>query len=194
MFIRKKDYKIKIQDNHSSVTVLAPHGGRIEPGTSEIARTLSDNRFNLYLFEGIRGSGNYKLHIPSTKFVEPQCLRLIRQSEIAVAIHGCTDREWADIYVGGLHPLKVHLLYWLLQKGYRATYDMRFGGVSRKNICNRTRTGRGLQLELTKSFRKKMLRNSAQRKEFTNEIRAVLTQGLPINYRNSWLNSSITRS
>ena len=35
---RNKDYKISARDIGSNITIIAPHGGKIEPGTSDIAR------------------------------------------------------------------------------------------------------------------------------------------------------------
>ena len=32
-----KDYIIRFRTGHSGITIMAPHGGDIEPGTSEIA-------------------------------------------------------------------------------------------------------------------------------------------------------------
>jgi len=52
----------------SAVAVIAPHGGKIEPRTSEIARAIAGEDFNLYLFEGIKKRGNYAaLHITSRR-------------------------------------------------------------------------------------------------------------------------------
>jgi phage replication-related protein YjqB (UPF0714/DUF867 family) len=56
----------------ASTVVVAPHGGGIEPGTSQVAQAIADDNFNLALFEGIKASGNSILHITSTNFDEPQ--------------------------------------------------------------------------------------------------------------------------
>lgn len=167
-----KDYRLVVLDNKSPITILAPHGGGIEPGTSEVARALSDNRFNLYLFEGIKPYGNNKLHVPSTKFNEPQCIDLISRSEIVVTIHGCTDKDGADVYVGGLSVYRLYVLLWLKQNEYNALYDERFGGNSFFNICNRYMPG--VQLELTRSFRNKLLDNTKEMQRFVSGIRLVL--------------------
>jgi len=88
--VRGKDYEIIVSRRPPSrVAVVAPHGGRIEPRTSEIARAIAADEFNLYLFEGIRSSKNYTaLHLTSHFFDEPECLVLIAQSPFVVAIHG----------------------------------------------------------------------------------------------------------
>ena len=48
-----KDYKISISDVGSGISIIAPHGGKIEPGTSDIARKIATERSNYYCFEGI---------------------------------------------------------------------------------------------------------------------------------------------
>jgi phage replication-related protein YjqB (UPF0714/DUF867 family) len=53
------------------VAVIAPHGGGIEPGTSELATAIAGDDFSLYLFEGLKSAGNGELHITSTNFDEP---------------------------------------------------------------------------------------------------------------------------
>jgi len=58
-----RDYRIKISANWHQVLVIAPHGGNIEPYTSEIAQWIAKDDFAWYLFEGIRDKEVRKLHI-----------------------------------------------------------------------------------------------------------------------------------
>ena len=76
---RGRDYRIVVERRPASpVAVIAPHGGGIENGTSELARAIAASDFSLYLFEGLRRSRNYTaLHLTSRCFDEPQCLGLI---------------------------------------------------------------------------------------------------------------------
>ena len=64
---RGRDYEIvALRRECSRVAVIAPHGGRIERRTSDIARDIAAGEFNLYLFEGIRPRDNYRfLHLTS---------------------------------------------------------------------------------------------------------------------------------
>lgn len=55
------------------------HG--IEPGTSEIANELS-RKYSMYLFEGLKLSGNSSLHITSTHFDEPAALEMKRRASV----------------------------------------------------------------------------------------------------------------
>src|SRR5580698_7765372 len=74
--------------NTSSTVVVAPHGGKIEPGTSEIAEAIAGQNLSFYAFEGDKGQNNASLHITSTNFDEPRCLALVARSVRVVAIHG----------------------------------------------------------------------------------------------------------
>jgi len=67
--IRKQE-KIK-------TVIIAPHGGGIEQGTSEIAEKLADKDLSLAMFEGIKRNANRELHITSTNFDEPRCLSIV---------------------------------------------------------------------------------------------------------------------
>src|SRR5262245_9120458 len=95
-------YRIVTCDRDSIVTIVAPHGGKIEPGTSEIANALAAGIYNVYLFEGLR-PGSRELHITSHHFDEPQCVKLVGKSDVVIAIHGrATDDDVETIYLGGL--------------------------------------------------------------------------------------------
>ncbi len=57
-------YEICFRERFSGVAVIAPHGGKIEPGTSEIARGIAGNEHTFYTFRGLRKDGNKRyLHI-----------------------------------------------------------------------------------------------------------------------------------
>ena len=40
------DYKISIHDVGSPITIIAPHGGKIEPRTSDIAKHIAKTNYN----------------------------------------------------------------------------------------------------------------------------------------------------
>ncbi len=67
------------------VSIIAPHGGKIEPGTSQIARSISGDLFNLYCFDGRKPRYNDHLHITSTKFDEPTAIRMASTDSSSVA-------------------------------------------------------------------------------------------------------------
>lgn len=72
------DFRILVRRAMSAFALVAPHGGGIEPGTSEIADGIAALEWSLYAFEGLKPSGNADLHITSTRFDEPMCLELVR--------------------------------------------------------------------------------------------------------------------
>jgi phage replication-related protein YjqB (UPF0714/DUF867 family) len=137
------------------IAVIAPHGGAIERRTGDIARAIAGPQFSYYLFEGIRATENYaRLHLTSRRFDEPQCLALVRDVETVVAIHGCEDLA-GRVYVGGRDDaLAAALTSALGAAGLElAPAGHEFGATDADNICNRGRSGRGVQLELPRAVR-----------------------------------------
>lgn len=155
--VRGRDFEITIQRRtRSPVAVIAPHGGGIEDGTSEIARAIAGDDFNLYLFEGLRPSRNYAaLHLTSHRFDEPECLDLVASCHYVLAVHGC-DGHGDRALLGGLDvELRAELAEVL--EGARISAESeghRFPAVHPTNICNRGARGRGVQLELTHPLRR----------------------------------------
>jgi len=144
---------------HSSVAVLAPHGGGIESGTSEFARAIAGEEFNLYLFEGIRESRNYaELHLTSHRFDEPRCLALVSRCDHVLAVHGCRGDE-RQVLLGGLdQSLKGRIARAIGAVGIEARLTgHRYPAVDPRNICNRGQRGAGVQIEITSSLRLKEL-------------------------------------
>lgn len=155
----------------SNVLVLAPHGGQIEPGTSEIAHAVAGTDFSLYCLEGIKQSCNYEtLHITSHRFDEPQCLELLKDAETVIAIHGCRGSQ-SFVCVGGADT---ELSARIAKALGTASYNVReeghsYPGEDRGNICNKGRTRRGLQLELSMGLRQHLCVQ-----EFAQAVRSVL--------------------
>ncbi len=139
----------------SSVAILAPHGGAIEAGTSQVARAVAGSEFNLYLFEGIRASGNYTaLHLTSHRFDEPRCLALLSACDHVVTTHGCRG-DTPQVLLGGLDTqLKGTICQAIGAAGVETRQvGHRFRAVHPSNICNRGRRGAGVQIELTSALR-----------------------------------------
>src|SRR5580704_3841422 len=79
----------EVRTRYSGATlILAPHGGGIEPGTSELAEAIAGDDHSLYLFEGMKQRNNRDLHITSTNFDERECMTALHRSDRVVAIHG----------------------------------------------------------------------------------------------------------
>ena len=155
------DYAVMERSGSSELTVLAPHGGGIEPGTSEIADVIAGQEHRLYCFLDLKASGNGDLHITSTNFDEPRGVAAAGSAQKILAIHGC-DGDEEIIYLGGLdEALKQRLHLELEQAGFTALEptDPTLGGTSKENICNRNALGMGTQVELTAGLRSKLFAN-----------------------------------
>lgn len=142
----------------SEVFIIAPHGGGIEPGTSELAATIAAEEYSFYCFEGLNKSVNGDLHVTSHRFDDPLALSLAARSAIVVGIHGCKGAN--AILLGGLDARLVdHLMEALVAAGFPArSQGHGFPAVHPQNICNRGSRGAGAQLELTVEFRSTALR------------------------------------
>jgi phage replication-related protein YjqB (UPF0714/DUF867 family) len=150
-----RDYRIRtVERGGSPVLVLAPHGGSIEVGTSELAELVAGSEHSLFLFEGLKLHGsNRDLHITSHRFDHPQCLELSSAHDFSLAIHGC--RGESHIYIGGLDVELTALLGSRLAAASLATSvdGHRYPGRHPLNICNRSARARGAQLEITNDLR-----------------------------------------
>ena len=149
-----RDYRIWASDVGSPITVMAPHGGRIEPRTSYIARAIAGDKFNCYCFEGIRAVNNGRMHITSCNFDEPQALRLIARSQTVITVHACTDRQ-SRVYLGGLDERLIAVIADRL-KARSIAAEMsrsRYPGLNPANICNCGAARKGAQLEVSRGLR-----------------------------------------
>jgi len=158
-----EDLKKKITSNHytiehvytgSHISVIAPHGGCIEEGTTELAKMIAETEYNFYSFVGI-GREETDLHITSHKFNEPTCIKLVEQSHTVISIHGCPGMD-EKIYVGGRDAkLKKKVSKKLSLKGFKVyTEGHIYPGTHPENVCNLGLRKKGLQLEFTQGIRK----------------------------------------
>jgi phage replication-related protein YjqB (UPF0714/DUF867 family) len=149
----------------SGVAVIAPHGGGIEPGTSEIARGIAGVEHSFYSFAGQKQKRNIDLHIASTNFDEPTGVEIAKQSDRVITIHGCGGRK-PVVYLGGLDAnLKNKIRQCLIEAGFKTEVhsDPDLQGISPDNICNRSKNNCGVQLEISYGLRKLMFENVDKR-------------------------------
>ncbi|MGH8533188.1 MAG: poly-gamma-glutamate hydrolase family protein [Gammaproteobacteria bacterium] len=161
--VEGRDYRVHLRLADSPFAVVAPHGGRIERGTLPIAEAIAGNEHTYYCFEGIKPRRNYSLHITSDNFDEPRALAAVRRARTVVTIHGAGGSGCA-VYLGGLDSaLRALLLSALDASGFAAVEDPSptRQGTGKTNICNRGRSGRGVQIELPVGLRKRMFHQSA---------------------------------
>ncbi|MDX8327354.1 poly-gamma-glutamate hydrolase family protein [Agrobacterium tumefaciens] len=148
-------FRIEAEKRNSSICVLAPHGGKIEVGTSELARAVAGNRLSYYLFEGRKPKGNRDLHVTSANFNEPPAVAVVESSDVALAMHGCEGDDEV-IYLGGRHEkLAASIAKALSNRGFSVGTHKNpaLQGIDRSNICNRAKLGMGVQFEITRALR-----------------------------------------
>ncbi len=155
------DYDICVSARQCPVLIMAPHGGAIEPGTSQVARQIAGDDYSLFLFEGKRTGGNWRLHIRSDNYELPQALTMAQKADRLITIHGCKNEDQVTL-VGGLDTrLKQHINEELTMNGFRlnTASGTCLGGMSSKNICNRNRRNIGVQMELSIGQRRQMFKD-----------------------------------
>ena len=176
------DYAVCCLARHSPVTVIAPHGGYIEPHTSDIARVIAAERYNLCSFESMQaGRPHGDLHITSRHFDEPRCMNLVAGSKLVVAVHGCLDQGDPDTtLVGGLDwELRDAIGTALSRAGFGTlTTGHRFPGTHPDNICNRGSRGAGCQLEVPMSLRDRLGGDPALLALFSAAVTSAIEQRL----------------
>ena len=150
-----RDYRVRTSGpSGSDVLIIAPHGGLIEAGTSEIAGLIAAEDYRLFSFEGLNPRGsNRDLHITSHRFDHPECLALASRANVVLSVHGCLGA--ARVHIGGLDTeLADELAGSLRTAGFPIEpASERYPGRHPLNICNRGLRGKGAQLEITYDLR-----------------------------------------
>jgi phage replication-related protein YjqB (UPF0714/DUF867 family) len=161
-----EDFLIRTREGTSGVVVVAPHGGKIEPGTMEIADAVAGVAHSFYAFEGRRSRPSWHLHVTSNNFDEPRALAIVTRHERVLTVHGCKGNHEA-VYLGGLdQDLMEEMGNAFGRHGFWAgpSPSPTLQGKGRRNICNRGSTGRGVQLEITRGLREQMFKDLRRRK------------------------------
>src|SRR3954447_23131195 len=82
------DYRVLVRRAEPAFAVIAPHGGGIEPGTSEVVDAIAGDKHSCYEFEGLKPAGNGVLRIPSPPFHDPMCLTVLGHTAVVLTVHG----------------------------------------------------------------------------------------------------------
>ena len=182
-------------DDVPKTTILAPHGGGIEPGTSELCLAVAGYHpaslpqipaagvtYDYWMFEGLREQRQPRA---------PRHLDRLRRRRGRLAVRGLAQRPGPArlpagppdmssgdqvVLVGGGNTI---LAGYLLEGLRRAGFDARdadphgeLNGDARCNIVNRTLLGMGAQLELSKPLREAMFteHTRSRRKHTTTQL------------------------
>jgi len=169
------DFRICRTIRPAPAAIIAPHGGKIEPGTSEIASAIARDCYSLYCFRGLKRCGNLNLHIKSTNYDEPTCLELLARCDVVVSVHGLRGED-QFVDVGGLDFALRNTICGSLSARFdaRVTKTGRYAGVSRANICNKGRRGAGVQLEITRALRDALSESSENMEAFAGAVRQAI--------------------
>jgi phage replication-related protein YjqB (UPF0714/DUF867 family) len=182
-------------DEAARTTIIAPHGGGIEPGTSELCLAVAGYHpamlpetppagvtYDYWMFEGLRADDNDELHVTSTGCDDEVALSLCGGAVHALALHGFRPDAPDDrlVLVGGADAsLRRSMRTALQEAGEDAGFEAvdagdgsELNGDDPCNIVNRTLLKGGCQLELSLPLREAMFGEftRARRKHTTNDL------------------------
>ncbi|MBS4206725.1 poly-gamma-glutamate hydrolase family protein [Bacillus sp. FJAT-50079] len=182
----ESDYLLSYKVRTSNILFFTPHGGGIEPGCSELTIGSAGENFSYYVFEGHKLSGNHVLHITSTRFDEPNLLKILPLHDYVVSYHGYSDSNKANTKIGGLDDeRKEGCLKALIEANFSAEIvppGEPLNGLHPNNVTNKGISGKGLQLEISTLQRSLMFgintatrRKSTQNEIFRRYVKAILS-------------------
>ncbi len=147
--VRNRDYRIRWCNRRSKITVIAPHGGYIESGTSAIAKAVAGRQYNFFDFQGLRRERVMELHVTATRFRDPVLTELLEASVTAVSIHSMGEEGDLTIWLGGLNrELKERIRLSLVAHGFLVNPDSpKYRGEHPNNVVNLPAC-KGVQIEL----------------------------------------------
>ena len=171
---QNEDYTIQVKNRSPQYLIMAPHGGGIEPGTTEIAEFIAGDVHSFYTFSGTKKKGNKELHIASEQYDEPNALMTVKASDTVITIHGCEGNE-QYVFLGGLNDELIKKISFALDKvgfSVKQTGKPHLAGKHPNNICNLCKTNKGIQIEISHGLRKLMFKEMDRigRKERTDKF------------------------
>ncbi len=171
-----RDYQIRMNLRDKRILVIAPHGGKIEPGTTEIAEAIAGTDHSFYSFEGLKGDGNGLLHLESHLFDEPRVLEAVEKADVVITVHGQLDQKDDFVMVGGLNAhLRSEIERQLEKAGFKTRPPAEgLNGTDPMNICNRGRSRCGVQLEMSRKVRDLLRTNSDRLRSLAEAVRKAI--------------------
>lgn len=150
LYVEGKDFRIVTTQRQGWLTVIAPHGGYIEPGTSRLATSLAGKKYKLFDFQCLNPDLGFSLHVTSTNFRDKQLDMLLKNSQAAISIHCMGPTGHPEIWLGGRNrAFKLEVLRALSASRFEVNPNApRYRGESPRNIVNLVPAG-GVQLELS---------------------------------------------
>jgi phage replication-related protein YjqB (UPF0714/DUF867 family) len=151
------DFKVDYKSGGRAFLIAAPHGGNIEAGSSELAQSVAGTIYGYYCFEGLKKDSS-DLYMPSTRFDEPELVRVTKNYTSVVSLHVIAGAE-RMIYVGGRNKSVVDgTVKALTEAKFQVMATPPSGSAwEGANLVNRTGAG-GVQIELTSALVDDMFR------------------------------------
>jgi len=178
--VEGQDYRTRIEVRNPRILIMAPHGGKIEPTTVEIAEAIAGMDYSFYSFEGLKAEGNNMLHIESHLFDEPRALKAVEKADVVVTVHGQIDQRDGFVMLGGLNDrLRLEIKRQLEKAGFQTRPPTEgLMGTDPMNICNRGRSRQGVQLEVSRKIRDLLKNDKGQLRVFSDAVRRAIQQDL----------------
>jgi phage replication-related protein YjqB (UPF0714/DUF867 family) len=170
-----QDYRIRVELRDPKVLIMAPHGANIERTTSEIAEAIAGLDYSFYSFDGLKADSSV-LHIESQLFDEPRALEAVQKADAVITIHGQIDQKEGFVMVGGLNDrLRSEIRQRLEASGFQTRHPAEgLMGTDPTNICNRGKSRRGVQLEISRKVRDLLRADKGQLQLFANAVRQAI--------------------
>jgi len=170
-----RDYRIRIELRDPRVLSMAPHGGKIEPTTVEIAEAIAGIDYSFYSFEGSK-TDSRMLHIESHLFDEPRALQAVEKADVVITVHGQLNQKEEFVMVGGLNESLRSKIATQLEAASFQTRPPVEGlmGNDPMNICNRGKLNQGVQLEVSRKIRDVLKRDHQELQKFANAVRRAV--------------------
>jgi phage replication-related protein YjqB (UPF0714/DUF867 family) len=167
-----QDYRIRIELRNPRVLIMAPHGGKIEPTTAEIAEAIAGIDYSFYSFEGLK-TDSRMLHIESHLFDEPHALQAAQKGDVVVTVHGQLNQKEEFVMVGGLNDsLRSEIEMQLAAASFQTRPPSEgLMGSDPMNICNRGKLRQGVQLEVSRKVRDVLRQDRNHLKLFCEAVR-----------------------
>jgi len=170
------DYRIRIELRDPRVLIMSPHGGKIEPMTTEISEAISGMEYSFYSFEGLKEDRNSVLHIESHLFDEPRALKAVENADVVITLHGQIDQKDEFVMTGGLHTdLRLEIERQLKTAGFQTRSPTEgLMGTDPQNICNRGKLRQGVQLEVSRKVRDLLRGDGDRLRLFAEAVRRAI--------------------
>ncbi|MBC7237770.1 MAG: poly-gamma-glutamate hydrolase family protein [Chloroflexi bacterium] len=154
---KDQDYAFRISDPGADITIVAVHGGWIEPPTGELASAIAGQEYNLYVLRGLRPDAREQMRVPIGRFSEMRLNALLRRSHAALHIDGVPGEE-AIVHLGGRNRrLKAVLEEHLQTAGLIVAAPYGPGAAHDPRRFYNLPDAGGVQMELSLALRRQMV-------------------------------------